>query len=87
MLIRNKTIGTDIRYFFAGVYWSPLSICSHMLRLSYAPALKSNGMPRTQWNMRYEAAIYVRFVKVHDVSCEMPGTISNMILRQNMRIG
>ena len=41
----HSTIGTVNRNFFVGVYWSPLSICSHMFRLSYAPALNSKGMP------------------------------------------
>jgi len=68
-----STIGTKVKYFLDGVYWSPLSICSHIFRLSYAPALNSNGIPFTQWNIKYDEAMYVRFVSVHDNSCDTPG--------------
>lgn len=78
-------MGTLRRNFLAGVYWSPLSICSHIFRLSYAPALNSKGTPRTQWNIRKEPNMYEMFVKVHDVSWETPGIMSNRIFRHAIR--
>jgi hypothetical protein len=37
--------------------------------------------------MIYEPAMYVMFVRVHDVSCEMPGMMSYRILSRRIRIG
>jgi hypothetical protein len=52
----DKTMGTEKSHFLAGVYCSPSSICSHMVNSSYAPPCRefSNGIPVTQWNMRYD---------------------------------
>ena len=83
--MRNSTIGTLKRNFFAGVYCAPLSICSHIFKLSYAPELNSKGTPRTQWNMRNEPNMYEILVKVHEVSWDMPGTISKRTFKVAMR--
>ena len=44
-----KPTGTVKSHFFAGVYCAPPSICSHMVRSSYAPAVNSlpKGIPVT----------------------------------------
>jgi hypothetical protein len=52
----HSPTGTEKSHFFDGVFWAPPSICSQSVRSSYAPPCNSlpNGMPVTQWNMRYE---------------------------------
>lgn len=67
-------MGTVIKNFLVGVYKTPSSICSHIVRLSYTPPLKSNGVPLTKWNMMYDPITYVMFVKVHDHSLVTPGS-------------